>query len=35
MKLNIVDAIIILIILLGGVIGFKEGIIKYKFLKLK
>lgn len=28
MKLNIVDAIIILIILLGGVIGFKEGIIK-------
>lgn len=28
MKLNIVDAIIILIILLGGVIGFKEGIVK-------
>lgn len=28
MKLNIVDAIIILIILLGGIIGFKEGIIK-------
>ena len=28
MKLNIVDAIIILIILLGGVIVFKEGIIK-------
>ena len=27
-SLNIVDAIIILIILLGGVIGFKEGVIK-------
>lgn len=28
MNLNIVDAIILLIILLGGVIGFKEGVIK-------
>ena len=28
MNLNIVDAIIILIILLGGVVGFKEGAIK-------
>ena len=28
MNLNIVDAIIILIILLGGVVGFKEGVIK-------
>lgn len=28
MNLNIVDAIIILIILLGGVIGFKEGALK-------
>ena len=28
MNLNIVDAIIILIILLGGIIGFKEGVIK-------
>lgn len=28
MNLNIVDAIIILVILLGGVIGFKEGAIK-------
>ena len=28
MSLNIVDAIIILTILLGGVIGFKEGAIK-------
>ena len=28
MNLNIVDVIILLIILLGGVIGFKEGVIK-------
>ena len=28
MNLNIVDIIIILIILLGGVVGFKEGVIK-------
>lgn len=28
MNINIIDAIIILIILLGGVIGFKEGVIK-------
>lgn len=28
MNLNIVDAIIILIILLGGLVGFKEGVIK-------
>lgn len=28
MNLNIVDAIIILIILLGGIVGFKEGVIK-------
>lgn len=28
MNINLVDAIILLIILLGGVIGFKEGIIK-------
>ena len=28
MNLNIVDAIILLIILLGGVVGFKEGVIK-------
>lgn len=28
MNINIVDAIIILIILLGGIVGFKEGVIK-------
>ena len=28
MNINLVDAIILLIILLGGVIGFKEGVIK-------
>lgn len=28
MNLNILDAIILLVILLGGVIGFKEGVIK-------
>lgn len=28
MNINIIDAIILLIILLGGVIGFKEGVIK-------
>lgn len=28
MNINIIDAIIILIILLGGVVGFKEGVIK-------
>ena len=28
MNLNIVDVIIILIILLGGLVGFKEGAIK-------
>lgn len=28
MNMNIIDAIIILIILLGGIIGFKEGVIK-------
>ena len=28
MKLNIIDIIIILFILLGGVVGFKEGVIK-------
>ena len=28
MNITIVDAIILLIILLGGVIGFKEGVIK-------
>ena len=28
MNLNIVDVIIILIILLGGIVGFKEGAIK-------
>ena len=28
MNLNIVDAIILLIILLGGIVGFKEGVIK-------
>lgn len=28
MDMNIVDAIIILIIILGGVVGFKEGVIK-------
>ena len=28
MNINLIDAIILLIILLGGVIGFKEGVIK-------
>ena len=28
MNINLVDAIILLIILLGGIIGFKEGVIK-------
>lgn len=28
MNMNIIDAIIILIILLGGIVGFKEGVIK-------
>ena len=28
MNLNIVDVIILLLILLGGVVGFKEGVIK-------
>ena len=30
MNINIIDAIIILIILLGGVVGFKEGVIEKK-----
>ena len=28
MNINLIDAIIVLLILLGGVIGFKDGVIK-------
>ena len=35
MNLNIVDAIIILIILLGGVIGFKEGAIQAWWIDIR